>query len=520
MKWSFSCQASPTKSPYTFSLLAGLLAGLAFPPISQPWLLWMAFPLWWKVAQTRALYAGLFVWNFIGCYWLMLTALSAPDLQEAILSLGAGATAILVNPLLMLIPFFLWRVLHRGLGLPLSPWSFIPFWGTFEYLHFQWELSWDWLALGLAWSEWSPLRTVAAWVGPLGVSLWTLIGAAWIAEYHWGKALIWIIGVPFLTSIIPQSSSTKPPRSVWIIQPNIDPYVKFSDFPPDSQLKYLLSFLPAAPAKGSLIIFPETAIPVGVSIDYWREDPFLQPFFAYAQQHQVNILLGIVGYKYLERDKKPPVSANPLPDGRYYESYNAALLLRPDTAFLHIKDRLVPFVERTPYLETLPFLKEWMIELGGGFGQFGKPERQTTLPLYPDETPMAVAVCYESIFVHDVRKRLLPAPTFLAVITNDGWWKKSSGYYQHLSYGRMTAATLGVPVLRAANTGVSAFLSASGEIASSLEYAQAGTLYQKVAPQTPTTGYVRWGEWGWGGLVIFASIVWIIRLWLFRRSSA
>lgn len=524
-RWFSWWQALPTTRPGLSALLAGFLLGAGFPPVSLPWGIWLAFPLLWNLALRlhpyRYLYVALLLWNFLGCYWLTLTALSAPDLTEATISLLAGVAAIVLNPLLMLLPFAGWRWLTGRLTRSISTpavWLFIPLWGLFEYLHFRWELTWSWLTLGFAWSEWGYWRALAAVLGVIGLSTWTLIGAAFLHQRYYAAFLGWVIGMPLLLRIMPASAETLPPRQVYALQPNIDPYAKFSEFPPAEQVQRLTALLPLAPPVGALIVLPETAIPVSVSIDRWREEPFLQPFYEYVRRHRVNLLLGIVGYRYFPPGVALPVSARPAPEGGGYEAYNAALLLRPDTVQLHIKSRLVPFVERAPYLELLSFLRRWQIDLGGGFGHFGKPERQAPLTLYPDEVSVAVAICYESIFAHDLRRRLPDKPALLAILTNDGWWKRSSGYWQHLTYGQLTTQALGIPAIRSANTGVSAILSSKGERIQWLGYDRMGRVEGPLSPQIPDTFYYHFGEAGWAALNTFALILWWILWYRSRRS--
>jgi apolipoprotein N-acyltransferase len=178
----------------------------------------------------------------------------------------------------------------------------------------------------------------------------------------------------------------------------------------------------------------------------------------------------------------------------------------PDTAFVHIKSRLVPFVERTPYLEYLRFLRGWEIDLGGGFGSFGKPlTPPTPLPLYPDNTPVTVGVCYESIFTHDLRQR---KGYLLGILTNDGWWKKSSGYYQHFSYGRLSAQSLGLPMARSANTGISAFIWPDGTVKALLPYDTRGLLYAKVpVSDIPKSVCDLWRMGGFWGMYLCATVM-------------
>jgi len=498
---------------------------VAYPPISLPGLQIFGWLLLWRLAHRPKpyvyLYEALLSWNLLTTYWLCLTALSAPNFTEALLSLTAGALAILVNPLLMLLPFVVWRLLLRHYSWPQAIWLHIPLWIGFEYLHFRWELTWSWLTVGFSWSEWPLIGHLATWWGPVGLSAWTLIAAAfwqappfarWRYVPFWG----WTIGLPLLAQLY-QPFQEVQRRTIYLIQPNIDPYTKFQEFPAQAQLDTLLSHFPDSLPPGSLIIGPETALPIAVSMDDWRKEPWLQPFIERAMRYKTNILLGIVGYRRF-RPLEAPVDAAFLPDGEAYQSYNAAILIRPDTAFFHIKGRLVPFVERVPYLERLTFLRGWEIDLGGGFGSFGKPlSPPRPLPLYPDNVPLTVGVCYESIFTHDLRQR---KGYLLAIVTNDGWWKKSAGYYQHLSYGRLTAQSLGLPMARSANTGVSGLISPKGHLLAALPYDQSGQV-QVLADLGPSqTLYAIYGEWGVGMLCTFACLVWMGWWYPSRRWKA
>jgi apolipoprotein N-acyltransferase len=499
-----------TRYPHLSSWGIGIFLAAAYPPISLPGPQILAWPLLWHLAKTKKpfwrLYQALLSWNLFTTYWLCLTALSAPNLTEAAVSFLAGAVTILTNPLLMTIPFLLWR----KIPLPQANYLFIPLWVGFEYLHFRWELSWGWLTLGFSWSEWPFFGHLAGIGGPLGLSAWTLLAAALLTTRPLSPTLryllflAWTFGLPLLASLH-QPFRPHIHKPTYLLQPNIDPYAKFNEFPPDSQLKILLALFPDTLPPGSLVIGPETALPVAISIDQWQEDPWLRPFLEKARRFQANILLGIVGYKLFPPYQAPP-DASMLPSGQASQSYNAAILIRPDTAFVHIKSRLVPFVERTPYLEYLRFLRGWEIDLGGGFGSFGKPlTPPTPLPLYPDNTPVTVGVCYESIFTHDLRQR---KGYLLGILTNDGWWKKSSGYYQHFSYGRLSAQSLGLPMARSANTGISAFIWPDGTVKALLPYDTRGLLYAEVPVGESQSLYAIYDEWGAFGVCTFALLLW------------
>jgi apolipoprotein N-acyltransferase len=133
----------------------------------------------------------------------------------------------------MTIPFLLWR----KIPLPQASYLFIPLWVGFEYLHFRWELSWGWLTLGLSWSEWPFFGHLAGIGGPLGLSAWTLLAAALLTTRPLSPALryllflAWTFGLPLLASLY-QPFRPHTYKPTYLLQPNIDPYVKFNEFPP------------------------------------------------------------------------------------------------------------------------------------------------------------------------------------------------------------------------------------------------------------------------------------------------
>ena len=103
-------------------------------------------------------------------------------------------------------------------------------------------------------------------------------------------------------------------------------------------------------------------------------------------------------------------------------------------------------------------------------------------------------ICYEAVFAQDVRAA--PArPRLLMQLTNDAWFGQFSGPFQHLQQARMRAIEQGLPMLRVANTGVSAMNDAKGHVTARLPLGTAGFADAALPPALPPTIYARLGDW-------------------------
>jgi apolipoprotein N-acyltransferase len=102
-------------------------------------------------------------------------------------------------------------------------------------------------------------------------------------------------------------------------------------------------------------------------------------------------------------------------------------------------------------------------------------------------------ICYETIFPGYIRQ--VDRPDWLLQITNDAWFGEFSGPFQHLELAQLRAAEQGLPLLRAANTGVSAVIDARGQVLAALPLGEHGALDLRLPPPLPATVYARTGDW-------------------------
>ena len=144
------------------------------------------------------------------------------------------------------------------------------------------------------------------------------------------------------------------------------------------------------------------------------------------------------------------------------------------------KHHLVPFGEYVPLRDWNPLPK-----LTAGRMDFSAGPGPTTLSL-PGLPPASPLVCYEAIFPGGVTAPGRPRPRWLLNVTNDAWFGRSSGPYQHLAAARLRAVEEGLPLVRAANTGISALVDAYGRVTAQLPLGTRGAL--DVALPDPVAG--------------------------------
>jgi apolipoprotein N-acyltransferase len=185
--------------------------------------------------------------------------------------------------------------------------------------------------------------------------------------------------------------------------------------------------------------------------------------------------------------------------------YNSVLAFDGDASLVahYDKWRLVPGGEFLPFesiLEPLGFRK--VVTVPGSFAA-GPGPRNIMLP---GLAPAGVLICYEAIFPHDLIDQK-ERPSFLINVTNDGWFGRSSGPYQHLAQARLRTIEQGLPLIRAANTGISAIIDSYGRTGQSLALGTEGVLDGQLPQSLPPTVYALAGDTMLAGLIILLGLV-------------
>ncbi len=184
-------------------------------------------------------------------------------------------------------------------------------------------------------------------------------------------------------------------------------------------------------------------------------------------------------------------------------AYNSVYVIDHDGSILSIYDKvhLVPFGEYLPFQDLLErFGLAQLTKVQGGFIS-GDRHRSLNVPAAPRFLPL---VCYEIIFPGSAVPRGGDRPNWLINLTNDGWFGISSGPYQHLQQARVRAIEEGLPLVRAANTGISAVIDPLGRTVKSLPLGVEGILDAPLPRPIDPTLYVRMGDSVFG---VFLGIV-------------
>ncbi|MCD6532356.1 apolipoprotein N-acyltransferase, partial [bacterium] len=181
-----------------------------------------------------------------------------------------------------------------------------------------------------------------------------------------------------------------------------------------------------------------------------------------------------------------------MPDGSYQQTYN--------------KIQLVPFSEYIPLQDKFKFLRK----LNYGGSHFTPGDEFTIFDI--NSAKFGVMICYESIFTHIARKFRSSGAEFLVNITNDGWFGKSQGPYQHAMFNVFRAIENRIWIARCANTGISMFVDPHGVITHRTRLFERAVLVGEIELTHTTTIYDRLGDFvGWGSLALSPILVWLMR---------
>jgi apolipoprotein N-acyltransferase len=221
-----------------------------------------------------------------------------------------------------------------------------------------------------------------------------------------------------------------------------------------------------------LIVWPEAAMPF---------------FFERDTAHREELLDFVV------RGGTPLLFGSPAVESRGNERprlYNSAYLVAADGAVRGRYDKLhlVPFGEYVP-LERLLFFVNKMVD---GIGEFVPGTEATVFAL--DRFRLGVMICFEVVFPELTRAAVQNGATLMAAITNDAWFGRSAAPYQHLDMVVFRAVENRVPFARAANTGISGFIDATGRLITTSDLFAPATRVAPMVPRTETTWYTRYGD--------------------------
>ncbi len=502
-----------------FTFLAGCLGATAFlfyvsyPRISFSYAAWLVLaPFVWGLCHVRRFWGALmygwlagFVSNALLLYWVYYTCVHGGGLSVP-LALGAwlGLAALLGTA---------FAVFGGGCYFLKKTGALFPLlaacgWVALEWLHQTvafYGIGFPWVMLG--YTQWNVPQVVylAAYTGVYGISFvlaFVGISVGWFLQLPKLRQGLWqlVLAVGLFAVVFGWGTHLKKRQQHWLehphtllsvqaalLQPNIDQYKKWTDTY-EEEIAHTLATMGQTLADKNvyLAVWPESAVPGSLT-----QERYYDLFSQIAQQSNAYQVIG------------SNLFITP------QEQYVGAYLLNPqaDGLSAYRKIKLVPFGEFIP-LEGLLKIFTRHVEVMGALGSFVPGPFEQPL-LDAGGVKLGTTICYESIFPQLWRAQNNNGAQLFVNITNDAWFFDTAAPYQHLAANVLRAVENGRPVLRAANTGFSAFIDGFGNIR-----AKSGLFTQEIlhvsvplSVREGSTFYARWGDWfAWVCAVLFFTI--------------
>ncbi|MBU0475715.1 MAG: apolipoprotein N-acyltransferase [Bacteroidetes bacterium] len=511
-------------------LFSGIMIGLSYPPIPLPYLVFVAFVPYFIVIEkrdklaeiNRFTYFTAFIFNLITLYWVGgWLPNSDPFLMIA------GTTLLFFNPIVFLIPSTLYYLTKKYINRKLALLLFPLFWITFEFAYSLTDFKFPWLTLGNTLSYFTNYIQIADIIGVYGLTV--LILFANIFVYYFKKdistygtinkkaltgfVLLILLPIIYGNYRIFSFASKEGNVKVGLIQPNIDPNEKWKDGNLNEKIDSYLSLSKNAIDSGAqIIIWPETALPVYLLAGNYPNE--VKRIHEFADSNKTSILTGMPDATVYYNLKNAPDDAKPSKDGKTsYTSYNSILLFNPNSTEVqkYGKMKLVPFGEKVPLVESLPFLGDW-IKWNVGISSWNTG-RDTTIfqaKSFDEQKEKIVKIggiiCIESIYPIFTSIFVNKGAEFIVVVTNDSWYGDTSGPYQHKEMSVIRAVENKRSVVRAANGGISCLIDPLGKTITETKMYTKTTLVVDVSLNSELTFYTK-HPWL---IPIFASVISII----------
>ncbi len=468
--------------------LAGAASVTAFAPLYAWPVLFITLPLVFLMLdkarhwRSAALYGWAFGYGYTmaGTFWIANALLVDAEKFGWLVPVS-----ILGLSLVMAIWFAVFGALYRLWRAELLLHNLIRFtvlWVLVEYARSWGMFGFPWNLLGSAALASERIAQLAALIGPYGLGgvvcalalvpvLWLRPASPRLRQYSTIVALLVLIAAYGWGMVrMPETAPLSKTR-VRIVQANIPQTLKWS---PEGRFEAArlytgLSQLQTDGPVPPVILWPETAVPYTL-----RPGSSLPQELATLLPPGGTLLTGTVRAE---------------GEGEDYRLYNSVVAIDAagNARAQYDKSQLVPFGEFVPLRSILPLDK---ITPGAVDFSRGVGAETITLPQVPPFSPL---VCYEVIFPwlavnRDAR------PQWMFNATNDAWYGETSGPYQHFAAARLRAIEQGLPMVRAANTGISAVIDPYGRVLKQLPLNSRGIIDQGLPQALPPTLYAGWGE--------------------------
>jgi apolipoprotein N-acyltransferase len=498
---------------YLLALLSGVLLSMAWLGASGLVLLFAFVPLllveehFYRLKKSNAsivfwpyAFVAVFVWNVLSTWWI------------AYASLWGALFVVTANSLLMSFGWWLFHAVRRSKG-TLIGYAFLLFcFISIEFLQYNWDLSWPWLTLGNGLSKDLLFIQWYEFTGVLGGSWWILCANLLLSRIVIGfqfngrnpnrwllMAYAVVLLIPVLISLLifQKYHEKQDEVGVALLQPNFDPYLeKYGSISASEQYDRLLNLADKAEFENiDFFIAPETALH-----EVWLENPVdneiipcIQLFLA-TKHPQAAFVTGAMTFKKYPSKQEATLTARPFSEGgEYYDAFNSALFIADNNVGVYHKSKLVSGVEKVPFQRYLGFLDALIVDLGGTTGSLGRSSE--TVVFEAGNSKIAVPICFESVYGEYCSQFVRKGANLLFVVSNDGWWRNSPGYKQHLSYAQALAVSLRRSVARVGNTGISCIINQRGQLEVQTQWWKSCSVSGNLNRNSRLTFYAKHGDY-------------------------
>lgn len=411
-----------------------------------------------------------FLFSLGHLWWLYFLKPQIASTTKILLFIG-----IVILFLYLALYFALFSYLTKITSLYLAP-LILP---ILEFIRTKSEIGFPWGLIGYTQTNNLIFLNIASLSGIYGVSALVvfinLLVYKIIFSNNKKPFILLLISVIFLTTLhyffyvkeLPDYFKTA------LLQPNVSPEEKGTREAQIRLLNQLISMTKkASKEKPHLIIYPETASLIDITVD----SPYKEFLKSIADTYNCYLFIGTPRY---EKEEE-------------FKYYNGAVLFAPKKGIIneYRKIRLVPFSERIPYYDKIKIFR--LIETQD-MGNYSKGENYTIFQT--DKISFSCAICFEAIFPDLMREFVRRGAKMIVNITNDGWFGKTFGPYQHYELAIARAVENGVPLVRCANNGISLLCDPFGRVYQRSNLFKEEIIFGNVKTPLKNTIYRQFGDW-------------------------
>lgn len=525
------------------SVTGGLLSSLAWSGWCSGLILLISFIPFFLIEdylfRRRDMYSPNAFFIYILPGFLIFSILTIGWIRVA--SMVAAICMVLVISFLMAFVIWLSHIIRLQAGNIPGFISLVSFWLSYEYLSLNSDFFSPWINLGNGLAKDTLFIQWYDITGSSGGSLWILISnlllTVFLVKSFYGEkrnklslflwlAIVLLPSIYSLTKYYTIKSNKDLKSEVVIVQPDIDPYKEKFKISFEQQLKKALEMSESAISeKTDWVITPETTVDDPVDENNTDNNKYIKMVKEFVRKHpEISVVTGMTSIRYYEplMVTRAKIFMKGDNSDNYYNQFNSAFKIDTgQNVSIYHKSKLVPGFEKQFSFIPGKIIKRLVPYLGGTQWSYRTQKERDVFEHPATRMKVAPLICYESVYGKFVTGYVKKGANALFIITNDGWWKNTNGYKQHLSFASLRAIETRRPVARSANTGISCIIDIRGKIINESKWWTPAIMKGVIYPENTITTYVKYGDYILviSTLITILVIVYVLNLFLIRRKN-